>query len=68
MTEKLFNPILDTSYFHSDDITIVGPAKIRGQVIDAVNLVSIDLEAAAQRNIGYIRENIAARKARDAGN
>jgi hypothetical protein len=61
----LYNPLLDGDQYHNDEVTVIGPATIRGQVIDRINLVTIDTEAAARRNIGYIRENIAARKARE---
>jgi hypothetical protein len=61
----LYNPLIDSDYYHNDDIKVVGPAKIRGQEIDRINLVTVDTESAARRNIGYIRENIAARKARE---
>jgi hypothetical protein len=64
-TPKLYNSLLDSDYYHNDDITIVGPAKNRGQEVDRINLVTVDTESAARRNIGYIRENIAARKARE---
>lgn len=65
MSRKLYNPLLDSDYYHNDDITIIGPAKIRGQEIDRINLVRVDTESAAARNIGYIRESIAARKKRE---
>lgn len=61
----LYNPLIDSDY-HNDDIKVVGPAKIRGQEIDRINLVQVDTESVARRNIGYIRENIAARKKREA--
>jgi hypothetical protein len=63
--KTLYNPLLDGDQYHNDEVTVIGPATIRGQVIDRINLVTIDTEAAARRNIGYIRENIAARKARE---
>ena len=61
---RLYNPLIDIDY-HNDDIQVIGPAKIRGQEIDRINLVTVDTEAVARRNISYIRENIAARKARE---
>jgi hypothetical protein len=63
----LYNPLIDGDQFHSDEITVIGPASIRGQVLDAVNFVTVDYEAAARRNLGYIRANIARSKAREAG-
>lgn len=65
MTPALYNPLLDGDYYHNDDVKVIGPATIRGQVLDAVNLVEVDYESAARRNIGYIRENIAGRKKRE---
>jgi hypothetical protein len=67
-TQRLYNPLIDSGYYHNDDIKVVGPVKIRGQEIDRINLVTVDTESAARRNIGYIRENIAARKAREEKN
>jgi hypothetical protein len=61
----IYNPLIDGDQYHSDEVRVIGPATIRGQIIDAVNLVSIDYEAVAKRNLGYIRENIARRKARE---
>jgi hypothetical protein len=61
----LYNPLIDSDYYHNDDIKVIGPVKNRGQEIDRINLVTVDTESAARRNIGYIRENIAARKARE---
>jgi hypothetical protein len=58
----LYNPLLDGDQYHNDEVTVIGPAKIRGQMIDRINLVKIDIEAAARRNIRYIRENIERRK------
>jgi hypothetical protein len=63
----LYNPILDGSQYHNSDVTDQGPAFIRGQQLNAVRNVYIDYEAAAARNLGYIRENIAARKKRENG-
>jgi len=40
-------------------------ATIRGQHLNSVNLVQVDTESTARRNIGYIRENIAVRKAHE---
>ena len=59
---NLYNPLLDGAQFHTSEVTDLGPAVIRGQVIDAVRVVTIDYEAAAARNIGYIRESIAMSK------
>jgi hypothetical protein len=50
---------------HNDELSDVGPAIIRGQIIDAVRLYHIDYEKLEARNIGYIRENIAVRKKRE---
>jgi hypothetical protein len=57
----LYNPLLDGDQYHNDEVTVIGPV----QVIDRINLVTIDTEAAARRNLGYIRENIERRKARE---
>jgi hypothetical protein len=57
--EKLYNPLLDGDYYHNDDITVLGNANIRGQQIDRINLIKVDTESAASRNLTYIRENIA---------
>ena len=50
---------------HNDELVEIGPASIRGQMLDAVKLFSIDYEKLEARNTGYIRENIARRKARE---
>jgi hypothetical protein len=54
----MYNPILDGDVYHNDDIKVVG------QLLDAVNLVTIDYDRAAERNIADIRRNIATRKER----
>jgi hypothetical protein len=60
-----YNPLLDGAQFHMSEVTDLGPAIIRGQLVDAVRVVSIDYEAAAARNLGYIRASIALRRARE---
>jgi hypothetical protein len=52
-----FNDLLDNDQFHNSEVTDLGPA------LNAVRFISIDREAAAQRNLGYIRSNIAREKA-----
>lgn len=53
---------------HNDELTDIGPASIRGQILNAVRLYTINYEKLEQRNIGYIRENIERRKKREAEN
>lgn len=60
-----YSPICDGDQYHNDEVTVIGNATIRGQALDRINLVEIDYEAAAKRNIGYIRENIARRQGRE---
>lgn len=67
MTTPLYNPLLDGSQYHNSEVSDLGPAVIRGQRVNAVRVVAIDYDAVASRNLGYIRENIAARKKRENG-
>ena len=60
-----YNPLLDGDYFHNDDVKVLGPATIRGQELDRIKLVTFDKDKVVARNIGYIRESIALRKARE---
>ena len=52
----MYNDLLDSDQFHCDDLIDDGPA------LEAVRFVTVDREAAASRNITYIRENIAREK------
>ncbi len=49
----MYNELLDGEQFHNDDLTVLGSA------LEAVNFITIDHEKAANRNLDYIRENIA---------
>jgi len=51
-----YNPILDSDQYHVDEILDGGPA------LEAVRFIYIDREAAANRNLRYIRENVAREK------
>ena len=66
-TPGLYNPLLDGAQYHNSEVSDLGPAVIRGQLVNAVRVVAIDYDAVASRNLGYIRENIAARKKRENG-
>lgn len=56
-----YNPVLDGETVHNDDILDGGPSS-RG-----VRYIYIDEQSVYDRNIALIQENIAARKAREAG-
>lgn len=56
-----YNPVIDGDYYHNDDI-VREPGLFRGL---EVTVVTVDYEAVAKRNIGYIQENIAARRKRE---
>lgn len=51
---------------HNDELIDIGPATIRGQILNAVRLYRIDYEKLEARNVGYIRESIRLRKEREA--
>jgi len=51
----LYNDLLDSDQFHNDEVhqgALVFPGTL------SPHYVTVDTEAAAQRNIGYIQENI----------
>jgi hypothetical protein len=52
----MYNPTLDGDVYHNDDITVVS------QPLSRVNLITIDYERAAERNLATIRRNIRVRK------
>ena len=56
----MYSPILDGDVYHNDDLTVVG------EPLSRVNLVAVNYENAASRNLADIRRNIAASKARQA--
>lgn len=56
----MFNPILDCDYAHADAVRTIGP--IRGLI--KVNLIEIDWDQMAERNLALIRENIRLRNER----
>lgn len=61
-TPILYNDILDGDQFHNDEVhqgDLVFPG------INSPHYVTIDTEAAARRNLGYIQENIARRIQRE---
>ncbi len=49
----MYNDLLDSSFYHKDDITVIEPA------LNAVNFIKIDYDKAAARNIQDILDNIA---------
>lgn len=51
-----YNELLDGTQFHNDDVHDAGMA------LNAVRYISIDYDAVAARNRGYIQENITRRK------
>lgn len=55
----MYNPMLDGDFYHNNDLTD------NGQALNAVRFITVDYEAAARRNLGYIRENITARLKRE---
>jgi len=62
---SLFNPILDSDQYHASEVRIIGTLSGQPNSVTTgrdANIVEVDFEAAARRNIGYIRENIARRK------
>ncbi len=54
----MYNELLDDEQYHNDDVSI-----IRESSLDKINIVKIDYESVAARNLNYIRENIAREKA-----
>jgi len=48
----LYNDLIDDGQFHNNEVHDAGKA------LNAVRFVTLDYEAAARRNIGYIQENI----------
>ena len=43
----MYNPLLDDSQFHNDEVTVIGESGL-----DRINYVRIDYEKAAARNRG----------------
>lgn len=52
-------------YIHVADIIDEGPAYIRGERVNAVRLISVNVEQARARELSYIHESIAARRKRE---
>lgn len=53
-------------YIHADDIKDLGPAFIRGEKVNAVRLISVNVTSHNAREAKYLDESIAARRKREA--
>lgn len=56
----MYNDMIDGDQFHSDD---VHEGELVFKTTNSPHYVSIDYEAAAERNLGYLRERIEREKA-----
>ena len=57
--------VFEPDYVHVDDIIDLGPASIRGEKINAVRCIGINLEQAEARELSYVHESIMLRKKRE---
>jgi hypothetical protein len=59
------NAVMLPDYIHADDIIDEGPAIIRGEKVNAVRLISVNLEGHVAREQKYLDESIQARRKRE---
>lgn len=50
--------VILADYIHQDDVIDEGPASIRGEKVNAVRLISVNVASAAAREAKYLRESI----------
>lgn len=60
------NVVALPEYIHADDIKDLGPAFIRGEKVNAVRLISVNVTSHTAREAKYLDESIAARRKREA--
>ncbi len=60
------NQVALPDYIHQDDVIDLGPAFIRGEKVNAVRLISVNIMSHAAREAKYLDESIAARRKREA--
>ena len=53
-------------YVHQDDVIDLGKAVIRGEYVNAVRLISVNIESYDAREAKYLDESITARRKREA--
>jgi hypothetical protein len=62
------NAIVLPDYIHAGDIIDEGPAIIRGEKVNAVRLISVNMDGHAAREVKYLNESITAHRKREAKN
>ena len=60
------NVVALPEYIHQNDVIDLGPAFIRGEKVNAVRLISVNVESHNAREAKYLDESIAARRKREA--
>ena len=60
------NQVALPDYVHQDDVIDLGPAFIRGEKVNAVRLISVNVTSHNAREAKYLDESITARREREA--